>query len=280
MIKNLKYIWVFVFIVSGCASHVDKSLISLGNKPAINPIFENKMAESIDYAFRSGNSSDAFEIINKNNNNLDGKFNSELGHVLFHYGYTDQAIVYFNKAIKLNEAEGYYGLASIYNRSGKYKDIERVIELLNQSLDLGYDEAYYNLGMVYLDEEEFRDIEKAEYYLNESLKGGNPRAFYGLGEVSIEKKDFDNAEMYFKKAAEYQVFLEGYQGLMFLYGFYPEYSGHDLDKSFYFMNKTFEFADDEFVYQSASEFYELEGKYKDSKKSAYYSKLAKEKAVN
>ncbi|WP_353173055.1 tetratricopeptide repeat protein [Acinetobacter rudis] len=279
MIKNLKYMFLF-FMVGGCVNNVHKSQIPLENGCVMNLYFANNIAESVDYAFSCGNTFEAFEIIDKNKNNENGVFNAELGQILFHYGYTDQAVVYFNKAIKLNEAQGYYGLASIYNLSGSYKDIGRVIELLNRSIDLGYDDAYYNLGMVYLDEEEFKDIEKAENYLNESLRTGNPRAFYGLGEVSIENKDFNNAEMYFKKAVEYQVFLEGYQGLMFLYGFYPEYLGHDLDKSFYYMNKTLELTDDEFVYQSASEFYELEGKYKDSKKSAYYAKLAKEKAVN
>lgn len=279
MNDNLKFIFIFIFIF-GCASNVGGNKIYHEDKCAVNMNFKNKIAQSVDYEFSCGKSFEAFEIIDKNKNNENGIFNAELGQILFHYGYTDQAIIYFNKAIKFNEAEGYYGLASIYNGSGKYKDIGRVIELLNQSLDLGYDEAYYNLGMVYLDEEEFKDIEKAENYLKESLKGGNPRALYGLGEVFIEKKDFDNAEIYFKKAIEYQAFLDGYQGLMFLYGFYPEYLGHDLDKSFYYMNKTLELADDEFVYQSASEFYNLEGKYKDSKKSAYYAKLAKEKEVN
>lgn len=111
---------------------------------------------------------------------------------------TDEALIYLEKAVCLNNSHAKILLAQIYLEEDSYENIPRAIKWLEESEN---QLAYYVLGKeFYKGEHVEKDLEKAIHYL--SLCDDNEYAYYKLSKIYEEKKNNDLSIHCLKMACE------------------------------------------------------------------------------
>jgi len=129
----------------------------------------------------------------------------------------DNAKKLFEEAVKLNDSDGYLGIALIEYDNQNFKKSK---ELLLKSFDIDHNRvASFYLGGMFFEE---KNNKKGLYYLEESAKQGNIDAMFDLGVLYLDgeivKQDDKKAFNYFSYAAE-----RGDAGSQFYVGvFYKE----------------------------------------------------------
>ncbi|MDC2992231.1 tetratricopeptide repeat protein [Pelagibacteraceae bacterium] len=127
---------------------------------------------------------------------------NNIGKSLFKLKHYDKSAKAFNKSIELNQenADSYFSLALVYKEQNK---IDESINLLENSIKINplFFQAFYNLGLIF---HERRDCNLAilNYKKAISINSKYIKAYNNIGIIYIYIKDYENAKNYLNKALE------------------------------------------------------------------------------
>ncbi len=101
--------------------------------------------------------------------------------------YLSQAKQYFEKAVKLDNADAFYGLGKLYLlKDSEYYDPKKAVDCLIEAAKRGHEYAQYTLGKLFLKGEEVpKNVDYALRWLNEAVEKENQYAEYLLGKTFL-----------------------------------------------------------------------------------------------
>lgn len=125
------------------------------------------------------------------------------GNLLNESGRTDQAIIYYNDALKElpNNSDIKYALAILYDKRGELWPAEKLLrEVMREEPDLA--DAYNALGYIFANRN--YNLEEAEKLLQEALRldSGNPYILDSMGWLQYRLKNYEVALEYLERAFE------------------------------------------------------------------------------
>ncbi len=133
--------------------------------------------------------------------NYQGSFLWLGGNLLNEAGRTDQAIVYYNDALKVlpKNADIKYALAMLYEKRGEVWPAEMLLrEVMKEEPDLA--DAYNALGYIFADRD--YNLDEAQSLLNEAVRldPANPYILDSMGWLQFRLKNYALALEYLEKA--------------------------------------------------------------------------------
>ncbi|WP_071058509.1 tetratricopeptide repeat protein [Pelistega sp. MC2] len=123
------------------------------------------------------------------------------GNLLNESGRTDQAVVYYNDALKElpESADIKYALAMLYEKRGEVWPAEKLLrEVIKSEPNMA--DGYNALGYIYADRN--YNLEEAEQLLTEALRidASNPYILDSMGWLQYRLKNYDSAMQYLERA--------------------------------------------------------------------------------
>ncbi|WP_159991785.1 tetratricopeptide repeat protein [Pelistega ratti] len=125
------------------------------------------------------------------------------GNLLNESGRTDQAVVYFNEALKAfpDDIEIKYALAMLYEKRGELWPAEKLLrEIIKEDPQMS--EGYNALGYIFADHQ--YNLEEAKELLNQALRldPNNPYVLDSMGWLHYRLRNYDFALRYLERAFE------------------------------------------------------------------------------
>eukprot|EP00986_Skeletonema_menzelii_P005098 scaffold1801_cov79-Skeletonema_menzelii.AAC.5 len=128
----------------------------------------------------------------------------EAGKRCYHQGDYENALDYFNKAAKLDEAEAHYCLSFMYrDGTGVNRDMGKKLQHLEEAAIGGHPKARHNLGVYEMNRER---IERAVKHFTIATNNGHDDSVKALGELRaaghVSKEDYELALRAYQAAVD------------------------------------------------------------------------------
>ena len=110
----------------------------------------------------------------------------------------DNAIIWYKKSVKKDDAKAMYYLGGIFEE--EKKEYEKAVKWFKKAADKKYKDAVYRVGSL-LEKELNKEKEAISYY-KEWIKKGNIEAYNYLGNLYLDKENFQKAKEQYLKGAD------------------------------------------------------------------------------
>ena len=110
----------------------------------------------------------------------------------------DNAIVWYEKSVKKDDAKAAYFLGGIYEE--EKKEYEEAIKWFKKAANKDYKDAVYRVGSLF--EKELDKENEAIAYYEEWIKKGDVEAYNYLGNLYLDKEEFEKAKEQYLKGAD------------------------------------------------------------------------------
>lgn len=144
----------------------------------------------------------------------------------------DQAISYYKKSAKKNDAKAMYYLGGVYEE--EKKDYKEAVKWFKKAADKKYKDSVFRAGVLL--EKELKQRKKAIAYYKKWIKKGDVEAYNYLGNLYLDKENFQKAKEQYRKGAK-----EGSVESYYLLGsLYEAYIDNGIDKAMQYYKKAAE----------------------------------------